>query len=309
MPDELTIARATASERAAALDLTFSALLGEPARSQHVRDLLAGTSGPDGWRGLWVARRGPTLAAATWAHFQPGSAVSIWPPRLVPGESGEAAERLLAAVLEDVQAAGSQTAQVLVTPEDREDIARISRAGFYLLAELMYLMSGRTVGPRTRPAAPVEFELYTPEGLARMQELIDRTYIGSLDCPGLNGIRSGRQLLDEYRAQSDHESATWFFLRFEGADVGCLLLADHPALDQFELVYLGLVPEVRGRGWGLSIVRYAQWLAATRGRQSLVLAVDAANRPAMAMYEAAGMVAWDRRDVYLKAFGRSGAEA
>ncbi|HEY5312873.1 MAG TPA: GNAT family N-acetyltransferase, partial [Pirellulales bacterium] len=65
-------------------------------------------------------------------------------------------------------------------------------------------------------------------------------------------------------------------------------------------VYVALVPEVRGRGWGAALVRYAQWFAAHCGRQRLVLAVDSANHPAVAMYEALGMVSWDRRDVYLR---------
>ena len=38
------------------------------------------------------------------------------------------------------------------------------------------------------------------------------------------------------------------------------LLADHPEHDQAELMYMGIVPEVRGHGWGGQITRYAQWM-------------------------------------------------
>ncbi len=89
-------------------------------------------------------------------------------------------------------------------------------------------------------------------------------------------------------------------LQTEGRDVGCQLLADYEALDQWELVYLGLTPGARGNGWGLEAVRRAQGLVRTAGRKRLVLAVDEANWPAIAMYAAAGFEAWNRRAVFLR---------
>jgi ribosomal protein S18 acetylase RimI-like enzyme len=64
---------------------------------------------------------------------------------------------------------------------------------------------------------------------------------------------------------------------------------------------MGVVPEARGQGLGISIVRHAQYLARAAGRERLVLAVDAANEPAIAVYAAAGFVCWDRRSVFLRA--------
>src|SRR5690606_30179312 len=81
--------------------------------------------------------------------------------------------------------------------------------------------------------------------------------------------------------------------------VGCLLLADHPATDQIELVYMGMVPEARGHGWGEHVVRQAQWLCRRRGCQRLVLAVDEANDPAVRMYASCGFVSFDRKALWL----------
>ena len=67
-----------------------------------------------------------------------------------------------------------------------------------------------------------------------------------------------------------------------------------------ELVYMGLVPEVRGHGWGLELVRRAQGIAGRCGRERLVLAVDAQNAPAVALYEAAGFVRWDERRAFMR---------
>jgi mycothiol synthase len=90
--------------------------------------------------------------------------------------------------------------------------------------------------------------------------------------------------------------------RHDGADLGCLLLADHPDQRIWELVYMGIVPEARGRGLGLALARQAQWRARQAGAERLVLAVDAANEPALRGYAAAGFITWDRRSVFLKLF-------
>jgi GNAT superfamily N-acetyltransferase len=307
MDDEMTISTAMPTERAAALELAFSTLLPQPARGEHIRNLLAGdaagsASDPQRWRGLLVARRRSAMIGVVWAYPQPGLAATLWPPRLAAGVGEEVASRLLTAALGEIAASGVKTAQALVAPADADDIRRLSEAGFQLLAELVYLMSSQPAASQQQPASPLEFQPYTLADRARLEGILDRTYVKSLDCPGLNGIRTGGEVLDEYQGAAAGEPAYWFFVRLEGADIGCLLLADHAELEQFELVYMALVPEARGQGRGADLVRYAQWLAARCGRQHLMLAVDSANEPALAMYEAAGMVAWDRRRVYLRSF-------
>jgi ribosomal protein S18 acetylase RimI-like enzyme len=71
-----------------------------------------------------------------------------------------------------------------------------------------------------------------------------------------------------------------------------------------ELLYLGLIPEVRGRGWGKQLVRHAQWLTRRAGRRQLVTAVDSANLPAVQTYTAMDFQAWQRRRLYIKRFSR-----
>jgi RimJ/RimL family protein N-acetyltransferase len=87
-------------------------------------------------------------------------------------------------------------------------------------------------------------------------------------------------------------------MRHNDQAVGCLLLTDHPEYGNVELVYMGLTPSARGRGWGMDIARFAQWQTRQLGRARLVVAVDAANKPAIKMYSAVGFQAWDRRRVY-----------
>jgi len=92
----------------------------------------------------------------------------------------------------------------------------------------------------------------------------------------------------------------WLFVRHEGEDVGVLLLADHPKGRHWELMYMGIVPEYRGRGWGRQIAHYAQWLARGARAERLLVAVDAKNRPAANVYRSTGFEIWELRAVYVR---------
>jgi RimJ/RimL family protein N-acetyltransferase len=83
-------------------------------------------------------------------------------------------------------------------------------------------------------------------------------------------------------------------------DVGCLILTDYPEQDTWELIYMGLLPAARRKGYGAAIACHAQWLAGRAGRLRLVTAADAANEPALKVYAAAGFQAWDRRSVFIR---------
>jgi ribosomal protein S18 acetylase RimI-like enzyme len=109
-------------------------------------------------------------------------------------------------------------------------------------------------------------------------------------------------VLEGYRAVGRFRPERWQNARSDNHDVGCLLLADHGPESSWELMYMGLAPEARGRGFGLEITRHAQWLASRDNVERLLLAVDASNYPALAMYAQAGFEIWDRRSVFARAF-------
>ncbi len=138
-----------------------------------------------------------------------------------------------------------------------------------------------------------------------MIALLEKTYEGTLDCPPLDGQQATADVLAGYRETGEFRPELWMFIRDGDADVGCLLLADHPADQQYELVYQGVTPAARGRGLGLFITRHAQWLTAQARRERLVLAVDAANHPAVRIYREAGFGQWDRRFLLMKVLPRS----
>jgi ribosomal protein S18 acetylase RimI-like enzyme len=134
----------------------------------------------------------------------------------------------------------------------------------------------------------------------RLAALLEQTYIGTLDCPSLDGVRPMHDVLEGYKAQGQHSRGDWYFVQEYGVDVGALILTEHPGFGNWELVYMGVAPAARGRRHGDRITRFALDVAARRGAERLVLAVDQANAPALRAYERAGFVAWDRRIVYAR---------
>jgi hypothetical protein len=149
--------------------------------------------------------------------------------------------------------------------------------------------------------------------MKRLSGIIQNTYVDTQDCPAIHDLRPIDDVVSTYRAVGTFNPAWWFFVRQNNADIGCLLLADRPQERNCELVYMGIVPEARGHARGIEIARYAQCVAgqcagneknsAIKRRhrvERMVLAVDAANSPAIVTYAAAGFQAWDRRSVFLR---------
>jgi len=230
----------------------------------------------------------------------------VWPPRLVAGEPSETAARLVADSSAWLAEQGVQVAHALLEKADRSDDAVLRSVGFTPLATLFYLVSQEGDFPRMPPEGTLDFLPYGPSDQPRLVSLVEATYRGSLDCPALDGLRTMEDILAGYQGTGSFAPERWLIVRSGGEDVGCLLLTDHPHDENWELVYMGLVPSARGRSWGREIVRYAQWLTAQARRPRLVVAVDSANRPALAMYAAEGFRAWDRRRVYVKVLAGGG---
>ena len=92
----------------------------------------------------------------------------------------------------------------------------------------------------------------------------------------------------------------WLVFRDGGRDVGVLVFADHPEQNAWELVYMGVVAEARGRGFGREMVGIGLQSALRSGRDNLVLAVDGRNVFARRIYESFGFCGFDVKSVYVR---------
>ncbi len=297
----LRIAQISPGEWALAVPLLWSDLSSE----QRERAQRAISESKADWPAeVWGAYRGEVLVGAMRAQVQPGRSALVAAPRLASGEPTATAVALLKRVLEVLRGQNVQVVQALLGSAEREE--EILRAGgLEHVGELIYMLCMGAQFPQSLPhdshAQRLSFDAYTPERHARLARVVERTYQGSLDCPAADGLRSIDDVLATYRGSGPFDPNHWLIAREGEHDVGCLIIADDPAHDQSELMYIGVIPEARGRKLGTSLVRHAQWLAREAGRARLVLAVDAANHPAIAIYSAAGFIQWNWRSVFLRA--------
>lgn len=295
-----TIGPVTPDKLPMALSLIFNRLEPE-ARERRVNtlmdDIRAGRISGDGVLAAW---RGDQVVGAMFAQTQVGRTAVTWPPSVVQGEPCRTLDSLMEATLRRLADENVLVVHTVLDFSTPEDNALLSRGGFEWLADLIYLVSETRHFPAAQPEGPLEFESYSPGNHDRLAEIVDATYEHTLDCPALNGVRDIEDILSGYRETSDFRPELWMIVRHVDRDVGCLLLADHPEHENCELVYMGILPDTRGNGWGFAIARHAQWIARQLARPRLVLAVDEANLPARNLYSSMGFHGWDRRTVYLK---------
>jgi RimJ/RimL family protein N-acetyltransferase len=300
--DELRVAPAESSELDAGLALAFGHLSAFE-RSSRTEAARRSVTESTHTGQLWLARQRSVLCGAVWIALLGADSATVAEPRITPGASGESSTRLLAAALASLEARGVRWVQALVAPDSDLTVEPFRACGFQHVCDLIYLSSERRSFPSQQPISDLKFVPCSVAMHPRLSAVVEQTYQGSLDCPTVEESRTATDMLASYQAASPFDPERWLLVRFADQDVGCLVLADHSETTQWEIQYMGLVPQWRGKGWGLAIVRYAQWLAGRSGQSRLTAAVDATNFPAQRVYEAAGFIEWNRRRVLVRTLG------
>jgi ribosomal protein S18 acetylase RimI-like enzyme len=237
-------------------------------------------------------------------------------PSEVPGIA-----RLVGAALAGLPSLGVAMGQALVDPREPLQIETLRRGGMRRLADLAYLELALPLARAARDepiALPSAFvaEVWNPSERAMLASLLERTYVDTLDCPELAGLRRSEDILEGHLNSGRFEPELWTILRFaDGSRAGepagvCLMNSTIPSPrlgggpGSIELVYLGLVPEARGAGAGGALLRRSLALLAGRPERSVVLAVDERNAPALALYRRAGFRPTLRRVAFIAPLSR-----
>lgn len=219
-------------------------------------------------------------------------------------------------------------AQALPDPLEAWAVSAFGAAGFHGVGTLGYLR--REPGPLASPGsgsgmsgASAEFEPW-PAGveLVRYDELrsraggsigadrdvmraLDRSYLDTLDCPELCGLRETVDVLASHRATGSPDPTMWWVVFLKGEAEGCVLLNPCPDLQTVELVYLGLGPLLRGKGVGRRLLTMGISRARTlHPGWAVTCAVDERNVPALRLYDALGFRSFGRRVAMVRAIGR-----
>ncbi len=151
---------------------------------------------------------------------------------------------------------------------------------------------------------PVEHD--GTQAMRDFEQLVQQTYVDSLDCPALEKFRSASEIINGYRHVAAYAPELWFTVEVTTdqvptpTPVGSLILAKHPGPALYdaettnpaavmELVYMGVTPEYRGRGYGQRMMWMIADICQQQSAERLILAVDQNNHPAIAAYHQFGM--------------------
>ncbi|MFT3786241.1 MAG: GNAT family N-acetyltransferase [Tepidisphaeraceae bacterium] len=240
----------------------------------------------------------PTRNTVVWAAIPMTGAgrqsLIMVPPRLRPGMSATHVAELLAALCVELagpdKAAGVAMAQVLVEPNSKAVLRAVQDAGFDPIADLHYL-AREVTSPIPGRIVSDEFRLWRYDRAMhyRFARAIERTYVDTMDCPKLTARRPIKDVIAGHKASGEFDPELWHLVSdVDNHDLGVLLLNRLHRQHGYELVYIGLVPEARGKGLGDMLIRVAMNHLAREGGGQIVTAVDASNAPARKLYSKHG---------------------
>jgi ribosomal protein S18 acetylase RimI-like enzyme len=289
--DEIAIRVARGSEAARAAE-AFLRMPAIPAR----RDESPGRTRPAVAHTVVAVRAGEIVGVCGWAPGA-GRCATVVAPRLAEWDE-EVASRLIRGAASAAAEAGARFIQAVAEPEGRSPLARaIGRAGMERLAVLAYLRRAVTAAEACAPAPKeITWRRWTPWRRRQFARTIERTYEGSLDCPAMAGLRTAQDALATHRATGVFRAWAWHLALEGGEAVGVVLASEVEG--RGDLVYLGVVPEARGRGIGRALLAQAIRDTARMGLPALAVAVDTANVPAVRLYAGARFKEVRRRLVF-----------
>lgn len=187
--------------------------------------------------------------------------------------------------------------QALLEPDQDEEAGALLSAGFQRLATLVYLQRRpqAAAGQEALVVDGVEVRHWSQADLPLFERGVLASYEQTQDCPGLLGLRRIEDIMAGHQATGSFDPQLWTVCLIDGQPAAVMLLSELPEQRSLELVYLGVAVPHRGRGLGRRLVRHALLTAAARRLNNVVLAVDEANDPAMALYRALGFRTTSRK--------------
>lgn len=226
----------------------------------------------------------------------------------------EIAESIRAALdgLPEVAPGRATLAQTLLETEKLWGAEACERAGMTFVGRLEYLRRKSTQADAESPTLdyldgisistisdPMDF---SPSGDgSRLAEALEASYIDTLDCPELCGLRSTSDVIESHQSAGVFDPNHWYLIEQQGAPVGCCLFTFTPEYKSAELVYVGLAPSVRGLGLGKLVLSNAMRELRASGVEEITCAVDTRNTPALRIYESMDFRAFDARLGYIAA--------
>lgn len=200
-------------------------------------------------------------------------------------------------------------AQTLVEPEHTWAHQACIEGGMTFVGNLTYLRKPysppkRSTKPIPAPTWPAGIEVRkirsidpdsTNSDRQVLIEALEASYLETLDCPELCGIRDMQDVVDSHQATGEFSPDRWHLIFKDNEPVGCCLLSFMPASQSVELVYIGIAPPARGLGLGKSVLKHAINQLGAINCKEITCAVDDRNLPAIKIYDSLGFKPFDAR--------------
>lgn len=194
-------------------------------------------------------------------------------------------------------------AQALLEPNESLLARAFVQAGYTRLAVLHY-MERRLTRLRSfpEPQWPDEVTLlpYRPALEGQFKQALAASYVETLDCPALCGLRDLDDVLRDHKGAGIQDPTLWTLVLWEGQPAAVLLLNPLADGESVELSYLGVGSEHRRRGLGRRLMARAMHQLSERPFRRFTLAVDERNEPALNLYRSFGLASTDRRLAYIR---------
>jgi GNAT superfamily N-acetyltransferase len=190
--------------------------------------------------------------------------------------------------------------QAMVPTESADTERVLVASGFQFLAELVYLERPVRVPPGSnRVRSDLTFVSYSPQRHSLFIDALERTYVDSLDCPPLTGLRQTEDVLATHRAAGIFNPDLWWVALADDRPVGVLLLSQVLRRPALEVVYMGVAADARQAGVGHALLARAVETCIAHQDACLTLAVDSRNEPAMVLYRQWGFAETGRRRAWI----------
>jgi len=250
---------------------------------------------------VFAAQSGSRLVGAAAALESPGASAFVFASSAdVSDTAVRGAGAAVGALAKEAQGRTVRILEALIDPTQHWRREILGRGGFRHLTRLLYL-TRRVAKPRPKFVTRVElsWNTYHEDRAQLFHEALDATYVESLDCPELTGLRPTADVLAGHRGSVNFDPAIWFVAMRGAAPAGVVLLNRIPGGDTLELAYMGVAQVWRGKGVANALLDRAVAAAREIGAKRLSLAVDHRNVPARQMYAKWGFVETMTREAWI----------
>ena len=237
-------------------------------------------------------------------EWSAGGTVWLWGPEINQRENAapQVAKSLLIEANHQIKQKQISQAQVLLNSSQLTESGWYREVGYDKVVSLELLVrpiSSDEAAPDVPPVKPVCHFRYTAKHHARFAKTLAACYEESEDCLAANRQSEPEKSLADYRDTAFFDPALWFLFQSGNTDFGCLLMTHDTSEALLEIVYLGLSPSFRGRGFGHWAAAMAISEAKRLHCRQLTVAVDTQNTAARGLYAHWGFWCFASKSVHI----------